>query len=308
MFSFIKNLFSSSRKEKRPELSDITIVKCLGVGHFSHVYEGEMSDGTKVAIKVIERGSEKNIQKEINILRILNGTPHIVNLIDTFDDEDNTIIIFNLIKGIDKQTFLRNVTLSQLRILLHQLLEALAAAHAKNIVHRDITLNNIIVTDDYTNIWLIDWGCGAIVKQRMAINPGTRNYRAPEMLLGCETYGSKADMWSFGVFAFSILSMEGIPWGSKSADNILRRMSTVFEAKEIHKLSKKLGIELSEDIQLHSHANIDIEEFIHAKQKRLNDPQLLDLIRHCLQINPDKRLSAEEAMNHTFFQQNIIPS
>jgi serine/threonine protein kinase len=77
----------------------------------------------------------------------------------------------------------------------------------KNIAHRDLKAENVLVNKKYGkwDVKVIDWGLGAIVgRDPLHRKCGTPEYAAPEIFQG--NYNQQCDMWSFGVMIFVMLA------------------------------------------------------------------------------------------------------
>jgi serine/threonine protein kinase len=86
------------------------------------------------------------------------------------------------------------------RALFRQILLGMAYCHKRKLVHRDIKLENLLLTADKTTVKIADFGLAKNVSQVAAKTViGTAKYVAPEMLAGAEYDGFKSDMWSCGV-------------------------------------------------------------------------------------------------------------
>jgi serine/threonine protein kinase len=85
---------------------------------------------------------------------------------------------------------------------MYQVLSALAHAHARTIMHRDLKPHNILLDRRTGTVKVGDWGLARTTNPG-APRPHTREvqtllYRAPELLLGAELYSLPIDMWSCG--------------------------------------------------------------------------------------------------------------
>ena len=94
------------------------------------------------------------------------------------------------------------------------------ALHKKNILHRDIKLENILVTDltEDTGVRIADMGSAVRLDSATATTNfmiGTPGYIAPEMLLG-EAYGLAYDVWAIGALMHALLTMELPFWAAES--------------------------------------------------------------------------------------------
>ncbi len=107
---------------------------------------------------------------------------------------------------------------SQIKCIMHQLLEALAYLHANGIMHRDIKGANILMNNK-GEVKLADFGLGRQLDPRPVPHYTNRVvtlwYRAPELLLGANQYGTAIDIWSVGCFFFELLTLKPLFPGDK---------------------------------------------------------------------------------------------
>ncbi|OQR97969.1 Protein kinase domain containing protein [Achlya hypogyna] len=207
---------------RRPQLQDIFTIdksKLLGAGSAAYVVRAvHKVSGDLVAVKRIRRGMTsyalKDVRSEIACLRALRGQPHIVQLIDDFDDDDETAsLVFGLAAHGDLHSYVSAhgpLSEAAAKHVLHQLVNAVAACHAAGIVHRDIKLENVLVTAiDPTEPWkltvqLADFGFAVSARHPLTRQCGTEGYMAPEMCAK-QSYDTSVDIWSLGVVAYCLL-------------------------------------------------------------------------------------------------------
>jgi serine/threonine protein kinase len=271
----------------------------MGSGHFSHVYRGTY-EATPVAIKVIERGSEDLVKNEIEILSELSGLPHIVRLIKVIP-QPQFMLIFEMIDSVHPDELMEAVQLDELRAILRCILIALNGAHGKGVVHRDVKLGNILVSPDFTNAVLLDWGCAAWITESMSSRAGSRSCRPPEMLLGYRNYATKCDIWAFGSLILYFLTDGAIPWRSRQNDDVLKKMVHFFDREKIEALAARLGLEVPDFGNRRMRAENALEDEFADEFLDLAVPPLVDLMKRCLAVDPDERPTAAEALAHPFF-------
>lgn len=288
-----------------PKVDSLTFGEVLGFGHFSHVYSGVYKHKYQAAIKIIERGSRRLVAKEIDLLKKLRGLPHIIQLYEVMDLEETTLLVFERAESMSTDEFYSKLTLSNFRVTLRRLITALLSAHEKGIVHRDVKLGNIMISPDFSDLKLIDWGCGAPIKEKMSSKAGSRTCRSIEMLLGFEGYESAGDMWSVGAFIYTVLCGGKLPWRMPNSWQTVVALSAYFGRRNTLELAENLGCEIPDDVVEAIKAETPTRLSVNYSQdmKSLQNRELIDLMHHLLDINYETRYSAEEALEHPFFDQ-----
>lgn len=165
----------------------------------------------KLAIKVIDDiGKLDTLLIEPELLSKLNH-PNINSLKDYFLHSGKLVMVMEYIDGLDLQTYLtqyRRLTISEIKDFLTQMADALSHAHTNNIIHRDIKLSNILVTEynGAKRYVLVDFGISRIAEgiQTLKRVGGTYYYMAPEQLRGRPCYQS--DLWGLGVCAYILMT------------------------------------------------------------------------------------------------------
>ena len=186
------------------------------------IYEAvQILTNQKVAIKKLKKIPKeiKKIKNEIKILQLFRNNNFIIQLLEYFEDQKYYYLIFEYASQGDLVEIINKIELNnfQLRTVLFQILIALEQVHRKNVVHRDLKLDNILM-DSKNRIKLIDFGISCIGFFPKD-SQGTPNYISPEALnpsLQC-TY--KSDLWSFGVVAY-ILAFKQCPFYSQDKDEL----------------------------------------------------------------------------------------
>lgn len=215
----------AARLRRLEEVYDIAGGRVIGSGHFGVVRECRRLDGTGgdfFAIKTVRKRRAQYIsmlRQEVAILRRTPqaASPHIVRLIDAFEDESTVSLVFTRAHGGELYDVLTDdstdlMTERAAARLVRRLLRALAGLHGAGIIHRDIKPENILLQHAGETLLtqeplLIDFGLATALPSSgapLTKRAGTALYIAPEVL--AHSYGAAADIWSLGVVLFVMLA------------------------------------------------------------------------------------------------------
>lgn len=151
---------------------------------------------------------------ELKILKETYDHPNIINLKFAFHDSYSCYFVFDCMKGGDLRYHLRNnVNFTEYGVayLIGCLSSALHFLHRKNILHRDVKPENILL-DLSGRPFLTDFGISHLDSDHVipisTSSSGTRCYSAPEVLASNHRHSYQADYWSLGILAYELLYNE----------------------------------------------------------------------------------------------------
>jgi len=195
------------------------IIDKLGEGGMGVVYLAEDTRlERQVAIKFLpphiagNSDERKRFEIEAKAAAALNH-PNIATVFAIEEAENELFLVMEYIEGIELKELVRAQNyLPQTDAINYaiQLAEGLQAAHKKGIVHRDIKSSNIMVTND-GKVKIMDFGLaklrGSIQLTQIGTTLGTVAYMSPEQTKG-DVVDNRADIWSFGVVLYEMLTGE----------------------------------------------------------------------------------------------------
>ncbi|CAG9319537.1 CDK3_1 [Blepharisma stoltei] len=280
-------------------------IQLLGKGAYGKVYKARDSlNNTFVALKkslisMDEEGIPTSTMREICLLRQLSH-PGVVSLLDVIMTDSSLYLIFELLDQ-DLGTFLSSLdnllSEEQAKRFLLQILKALYFCHSRRIIHRDLKPQNLLL-DANLNIKLADFGLSRIFQ--IPMRPSTTSvqtlwYRAPEILLGCTTYTTAIDIWSIGcIFAEMVAGVPLFPGTS--------------EHNQLYAIFRIMGTPNEENwsgVGSLPRYSTDFPKWSTILMKNLFPriaPEGQDLLEKMLSMDPNKRISAYDCLQHPYFQ------
>ncbi|XP_049746266.1 serine/threonine-protein kinase 33 isoform X2 [Elephas maximus indicus] len=212
--------------------------RILGQGSFGMVIEAiNKETETKWAIKKVNKekaGSSavKLLEREVNILKSVKHE-HIIHLEQVFETPKRMYLVMELCEDGELKRILDRkgrFSETETRWIIQSLASAIAYLHDKDIVHRDLKLENIMVKSSFIdandemnlNIKVTDFGL-AVKKQgrseaMLQTTCGTPIYMAPEVI-NAHDYSQQCDIWSIGVIMYMLLC-GGPPFWANSEDKL----------------------------------------------------------------------------------------
>lgn len=257
-------------------------MRYIGSGAFGGVYEcRHQSTGESFAVKVIDiQNCIRNhfYEQFKNELIIHSRIKHhaITQIQDVLIDKNNVYIVLEFCEGGDLNDVVQEnggLTEEEAKHYFHQIIEALSYIHNLGVAHRDVKLENILVTAD-DDAKLTDFG---LCKQAIGDNPmmttcGTLVYAAPEIIREEPYNGMKADIWSAGIVLYAMVANH-FPW-----------------IVDVRLPPDKLMSETTRQIL---ECNVDLPDGIST--------DLQSLLSSILVIDADERPSAEDILQHPWF-------
>ena len=262
------------------------IIKKIGGGNYGSVYKARNNIlNIIVAIKKMKKVKENenedlNIKKnEIDILKKLSH-PNIVKIYEFYSSKNHYHLITEYYKYGELFSYMRNsFSEKQLAIIFYQILSGLWYLHDNNVIHRNIKPENIMISykekdietqEEYFWVKIVDFGTAKIFEKNKSENVviGSLYYIAPEVLQ--KNYNEKCDLWSVGVILYMTLAGKA-PFDGKSNEEILEKISK------------------------YDYNDKEMRFIVHSNEVK-------DLVSKLLEKDVNKRLSAQEALNHPWFK------
>lgn len=258
------------------------IGKVLGSGAFGEVRLCLHKDTqTQRAVKVLRKNllDEKEmdmLKNEIAILQDMDH-PNIVKMYEFLEDDKRIYIVTEICKGgelFDEILNRSKFDEKDAAVVMRQLLAAINYCHKKSIVHRDLKPENMLLEQDkdLEKLKIVDFGTSMSFDPDRALDEklGTAYYIAPEVIK--KNYNEKCDLWSCGVIMYILLSGEP-PFNDPKADN-----------EAIMKKVEKGKYDITKGVW------------------KTSSKEAKDLIKKLLTYKPEDRISAEDALQHPWFQ------
>ncbi|KAM6912774.1 serine/threonine-protein kinase PLK4 [Xenentodon cancila] len=263
------------------KIEDFKVLTLLGKGSFACVYRAKsVNTGLEVAIKMIDKkamhkaGMVQRVTNEVEIHCRLKH-PSILELYNYFEDSNYVYLVLEMCHNGEMSRYLKEQKVpfseDEARHFMHQIVKGMLYLHTHGILHRDLTLSNLLLTSN-RNIKIADFGLATQLKlpnEKHFTMCGTPNYISPEVATR-SAHGLESDVWSLGCMFYAFL-MGRPPFDT---DTVKHTLSKVV-----------LG-----DYRMPTHVSVEAQ----------------DLIHQLLQKDPSQRPSLSAVLDHPFMIQSLL--
>jgi negative regulator of PHO system len=260
--------------------------------------------GEFVALKEIhldsEEGTPSTAIREISLMKELKHE-NIVSLHDVIHTENKLMLVFeymdkDLKKYMDSRGERGALDPTTIKSFMWQLLKGIAFCHDNRVLHRDLKPQNLLINNKGA-LKLADFGLArafGIPVNTFSNEVVTLWYRAPDVLLGSRTYNTSIDIWSAGCIMAEMYTGRPLFPGTTNEDQlqkIFRLMGTPSERSwpgltQFPEYKQNWNVYATQDMRLYL-------------------PQIdqtgLQLLGSMLQLRPELRISATDALHHPWF-------
>ncbi|KAJ2845104.1 Serine/threonine-protein kinase, partial [Coemansia erecta] len=306
---------ASPRQRASVVIGDYELGQQIGKGSFATVYKGlNKRTDSLVAIKSVVRSSLtrrllENLETEINILRTIRH-PSIVELIDCLKSRNHIHLVMEYCALGDLASYLRKrkehpglrneyggLNLDIVRPFVRQLGDAMRFLRSRDVIHRDIKTQNILLVPpanyvlgeselhgDIPVIKVADFGFARNLPSSALAETlcGSPLYMAPE-ILHYEPYDAKADLWSIGAIVYEMMTGKQ-PFHASNHVELARIIERTNDNIVFPDEKPRSSADATSGAQAH--------------RDPLLDPVLKDLVRRLLRMKPNDRMSFEEFFAH----------
>ncbi|GAA5988293.1 hypothetical protein JCM10908_002152 [Rhodotorula pacifica] len=271
------------------------------------------STGDIVALKKLKMDKEKNgfPITSLREIQTLMTVPHenIVRVREVVvgDTLTQVFIVMDFVEH-DLKTLLANMPTSflasEIKTLMMQLLSAMAACHDNWIIHRDLKTSNLLM-NNRGQIKVADFGLARTYGEPLGDMTQlvvTLWYRAPELLFGATEYSTAVDIWSIGCIFGELILREPLLPGRGEIDQVNKIFKLLGRpTEEMWPGFRKLPNAKSFNVEAAQPYSALSRTFRYLTQAGL------DLIQKLLTYDPEKRITAEEALRHPYFSESPLP-
>lgn len=287
----------------------------IGEGTYGIVYKArDTTSGAIVALKRIrldteEEGVPCTAIREISLLKELRHE-NIVKLLDVCHSEKKLTLVFEFLemdlkKFMDKE--MNNLDAATVQHFLRDLLRGVQFCHARNVLHRDLKPQNLLISRD-KDLKLADFGLGrafGIPVKKFTHEVVTLWYRSPDVLLGSTQYGTPVDVWSIGCIFAEMATGTPLFAGKSDADQLLRIFRFLGTPNNsnwtsMHHYPNSTNM-LSKPELLQNQEPECFRAFESGQGFEKLGREGIDLLLGLLRYEPSERITAAQALQHPYF-------
>ncbi|XP_058052047.1 MAP/microtubule affinity-regulating kinase 4 isoform X3 [Ahaetulla prasina] len=222
----------ASCPDEQPHIGNYRLLKTIGKGNFAKVkLARHILTGREVAIKIIDKTqlNPTSLQKLFREVRIMKGLnhPNIVKLFEVIETEKTLYLVMEYASAGEVFDYLVShgrMKEKEARAKFRQIVSAVHYCHQKNIVHRDLKAENLLLDAD-ANIKIADFGFSNefTLGSKLDTFCGSPPYAAPELFQGKKYDGPEVDIWSLGVILYTLVS-GSLPFDGQNLKELRERV------------------------------------------------------------------------------------
>ncbi|KAI1719450.1 protein kinase domain-containing protein [Ditylenchus destructor] len=221
-----------SRASEDPHIGKYKLLKTIGKGNFAKVKLAKhIPTGIEVAIKIIDKtalnhSSLQKLFREVKIMKQLDH-PNIVKLYQVMETEQTLYLVMEYASGGEVFDYLvahGRMKEKEARAKFRQIVSAVQYLHSKNVIHRDLKAENLLLDGDM-NIKIADFGFSNQFSAGNKLDTfcGSPPYAAPELFQGKKYDGPEVDVWSLGVILYTLVS-GSLPFDGQNLKELRERV------------------------------------------------------------------------------------
>jgi casein kinase II subunit alpha len=268
-----------------------------------------------LVIKVLKSASLVKLARELQVLAVLRGLPHTLQLLDTVRMGDGH---FGFVVPFTNLSNYRDVfplmSAPAVRDYVRKVLVALDGAHSRGIVHLDLKPLNIFFDHRTGELQVGDWGLSRFYHRNVSLSWRTMTayYKAPEVFMGSPFYSYAVDMWSLGaVFAGMIVGRFHFFEG-KNMDDVADQWIEHLGTDEWDAFVRKYRFDVDPRWARRHTPQRRLPTpwlwYIREQNRHMISAEALDLLSRMLRFDPVERITAREALMHPYFDPAVAAS
>jgi len=169
--------------------------------------------------------------------------------------------------------------------------------HSSEIIHRDLKPSNIAVNED-CELKILDFGLARQTDEEMTGYVATRWYRAPEIMLSWMHYTNRVDIWSVGCIMAELFTRKPLFPGNDHIDQ-LKKIMELAGTPDQEFMSKIVSDDARTFIREKIQTSVR-QDFGFFFRQFTSDENAIDLLDKMLVLDPDRRISATDALAHPY--------
>uniref|UniRef100_A0AAY5F2C7 Stress-activated protein kinase JNK n=1 Tax=Electrophorus electricus TaxID=8005 RepID=A0AAY5F2C7_ELEEL len=272
--------------------------------------------GIPVAVKKLSRPFQnqthaKRAYRELVLLKCVNHK-NIIHLLNVFtpqkslEEFQDLYLVMELMDASLCQVIHMDLDHERMSYLLYQILCGIRHLHSAGIIHRDLKPSNIVVKSDCT-LKILDFGLARTACTNFMMTPYvvTRYYRAPEVILGMK-YKENVDIWSVGCIMGEMVKGSVIFQGTDHIDQ-WNKVIEVLGTPSLEFMNRLMDTVRNYVMNKPQFPGVSFSELFpdwafpsETEHDKLKTSQARDLLSKMLVIDPECRISVQEALSHPY--------